>query len=379
MDIYLLDNQLRRTTIVDLYKSLIWTERYSEYGDFELVLHNTRNNLNLFQNGTRIRIAKSNRIMEVETVSVKEDANGAETLTVTGRSLEFVLINRCHPKWVYGPGTPSAIANAIFKDLCITGVISVDDRIPQLVEGISSPAGNIPEPTEEITMTLGPGEIYESIKQICDIYNLGFRIIRNGEDPVSLYFEVYTGDDRTSTQNLKPAVIFSKSLENLSNISSISSVVDYKNTAYVFSENGFEIVYADSTNTSMAGFERRVLLVEANDIDLVAGPELTAILRQKGREELAKNRAVIAFDGEIPQTNTYRYGVDYNLGDMVELRDTDGKINIMRVTEQIFISDEQGDRSYPTLSFDLLITPGSWASWPASQEWEDVNDMWAQV
>ena len=212
MDIYLLDNQLRRTTIVDLYKSLIWTERYSEYGDFELVLHNTRNNLNLFQNGTRIRIAKSNRIMEVETVSVKEDADGAETLTVTGRSLEFVLINRCHPKWDYGPGTPSAIANAIFKDLCITGIVSVDDRIPQLVEGISSPAGNIPEPTEEITMTLGPGKIYETIKQICDIYNLGFRIIRNGEDPVSLYFEVYTGDDRTSTQNLKPAVIFSKSL-----------------------------------------------------------------------------------------------------------------------------------------------------------------------
>ena len=379
MDIYLLDNQLRRTTIVDLYKSLIWTERYSEYGDFELVLHNTRNNLNLFQNGTRIRIAKSNRIMEVETVSVKEDADGAETLTVTGRSLEFVLINRCHPKWDYGPGTPSAIANAIFKDLCITGIVSVDDRIPQLVEGISSPAGNIPEPTEEITMTLGPGKIYETIKQICDIYNLGFRIIRNGEDPVSLYFEVYTGDDRTSTQNLKPAVIFSKSLENLSNISYISSVADYKNTAYVFSENGFEIVYADSTNTSVSGFERRVLLVEANDIDLVAGPELTAILRQKGREELAKNRAVIAFDGEIPQTNTYRYGVDYNLGDMVELRDTDGKINNMRVTEQIFISDDQGDRSYPTLSFDLLITPGSWASWSASQEWEDVNDMWAQV
>ena len=379
MDIYLLDNQLRRTTIVDLYKSLIWTERYSEYGDFELVLHNTRNNLNLFQNGTRIRIAKSNRIMEVETVSVKEDANSAETLTVTGRSLESILEKRIIPKWPGMSATPRGIGLWMFNQICLNGAINAGDIIPQLVEGTITPLGNIPEPSETITIDRGPGVLYDVEKELCDLYNLGFRIVSHNENPVELYFEIYTGDDRTSAQVIKQPVIFSKDLENLSNINSISSIAGYKNTAYLFSVNGFEIDYADSKDTSVSGFDRRVMLVEANDIDLVAGPELTAALKQKGQEELAKNRVVIAFDGEIPQTNTYRYGVDYNLGDMVELRDTDGKINNMRVTEQIFISDDQGDRSYPTLSFDLLITPGSWASWSASQEWEDVNDMWAQI
>jgi hypothetical protein len=96
-------------------------------------------------------------------------------------------------------------------------------------------------------------------------------------------------------------------------------------------------------------------------------------LTQKGNDELSKARSVSAFDGEIPQSGSYRYAVDYELGDLIEMRNQDGVTNNMRITEQIFASDSTGDRSYPTLAIDSSITPGSWFAWDYNQVWANVT------
>jgi hypothetical protein len=53
----------------------------------------------------------------------------------------------------------------------------------------------------------------------------------------------------------------------------------------------------------------------------------------------------------------------------------------MRVTEQIFISDKEGTRSYPTLSLTAYITPGSWAAYDPTKAWfdldSDTTDVWS--
>jgi hypothetical protein len=45
----------------------------------------------------------------------------------------------------------------------------------------------------------------------------------------------------------------------------------------------------------------------------------------------------------------------------------------MRVTEQIFVSDSQGERSYPTLTVNTFITTGSWLSWMNNKVWLDLD------
>jgi hypothetical protein len=122
-----------------------------------------------------------------------------------------------------------------------------------------------------------------------------------------------------------------------------------------------------------AGFDRRVLTVDASDITLSAGTALDAALLQRGKEELAKTRAFQAFDGEINTNSQYKYQVDYWLGDLVEMRNVDGVANQMRVTEQIFVSDKEGDRSYPTLTVNQFINTGSWLSWESNQQWIDLD------
>jgi hypothetical protein len=170
-----------------------------------------------------------------------------------------------------------------------------------------------------------------------------------------------------------PAVIFTPELDNLQSTTELTSISLLKNVAYVFSPAGFEEVYALDVDPESVGFERRVLAVNASDIT-EDNPDVSAALIQRGTEELAKCRTLQAFDGEISQFSQYKYQRDYYLGDLVEQRDGDGNSNYMRVTEQIFVSDGEGERSYPTLEVNQFITTGSWLSWTGDKKWVDYGE-----
>lgn len=384
MEIYILDDLLRRVAVVDQFESCIWAERWKDIGDFELVIYSTVETRNLFKVGTNLAQTDSYYMMTVEYVENKYDSEGRSLLTVRGRSAESMLQNRVakktmsslttEPKWVI-TNKPADICREIFKKICVDGVLSASDIIPFYTSGAFFPPSNISEPDDIITVELDPTTVYQAIKDICDAYGLGFRFIRNF-DTSEIYFEIYSGNNHTSSQTSLPPVVFSPELDNLQNVTEVSSSEGYKNIAYVFAKNGTAVVYAPGADASTVGNDRRVLMVKADDIELAAGPALTAALQQRGLDELAKTRGIVAFDGEITQNGPYKYGIDYMLGDLVEIRNADGFTNQMRVTEQIFVSDIQGDRTYPTLALDLLIMPGTWLSWDAMQHWEEATGTW---
>lgn len=390
MEAYILDSLFRRDQVVDRFESLIWTERFKEIGDFELKLHSTLENRSRFPAGTRLALNESHRVMTVETVEDTADSEGRRVLILKGRSLENILENRVarnstedltvKPKWVL-TGTPVAIAKKIFRDVCITGLCSTRDIISNVLEGPGVYSEDtIEEPSGIITAEIEPASVYSAIKQLADLYDFGFRLIRN-YDTSQLYFDVYMGSDRTTAQSVLPSVVFSPNLDNLKNTTELTTMATYKNVACVLTPVGTAFVYPDDVDPELVtGFDRHVLWVKADDI-IDSDPAIaSAQIVQRGREELSKNRRLSAFDGEINQNNAYKYGRDYNLGDLIEWQNVDGFISQMRVTEQIFVSDKEGDRSYPTLSINKFITPGSWSAWEYLQEWEDLDpspETWA--
>lgn len=392
MEAYILDNLRRRVAVIDTFESFIWTERFKDIGDFEMILLSTNENRTRLTVGTTLAMNNSYRMMTVETVQDKTDAEGRKLLTISGRSFEAILENRvakdtladltAEPKWLL-TGTPTTIVRKIFHDICILGQLSVRDIIPSVIESSIFPEDTIGEPADSITVELEVMTVYEAVKNICDIYEIGFRFIRNF-DTSELYFDFYMGSDRTTGQNDLPAVVFSPSLDNLQNTMELSTNAMYKNVAYVFSPAGTAVVYPDGIDPVLVeGLERRVLMVKADDIAVQDPPEsapvILAKLTQRGLEELSKNRQLSAFDGEIGHNISYKYGIDYNLGDLVEKRNDSGTTDNMQVTEQIFVSDNEGERSYPTLSLNTFITPGSWIAWDYNQVWAEVPDTehWA--
>lgn len=472
MELYVLDSLYRRATVVDAFDSCVWTERYNDVGDLTLDIHSTLGNRNLLTPGTYLAMNRSKRVMKIDTVEDKRGSDGTQTLICTGSSIENIMDERsardsvsaglsAEPKWVI-TGLPAAIARQLFKNIMVDGLLDPGDVLPFYTVGNSYPVDGLPEPADEVNLALDPGNLIAALKVICQTYDLGFRITRNA-DTSQLFFNVYSGNDRTSSQTINPPVIFAPVLDNLEDGSYLTSTKQYRNVAYVFGADASIKVYGIGVDPNTAGFVRRVLTVSAPDLKypdrttagsggtpaytvttaqetsikvaqglptttqfqsdslakltkmqrllgqddvninavlVLVGSTLTAaqkaditaakdtshvydptedvaynaILTAKGVQELAKNNNVTAFDGEIPQYGSYLYDVDYFLGDLVEMRNIDGIVNQVRVTEEIFSQDATGEKNYPTLSSRLVIMPGVWAAWDSNQNWIDVPD-----
>ncbi|QFP95420.1 minor tail protein [Arthrobacter phage Makai] len=381
MEVYVLDDFLRRKAVIDLFESCIWTDRYAAKGDFELVIPSVDQHRRLLVPGTQLALNESDRIMTVETADVKTDSEGRTLLTATGSSLESLMEHRTASdgvshltegaKWTIN-GTPGNAARTVFDLICRQGHLDPGDIIPFIQPGSLYPAGSLGESGELYAFEIPLGSVYKTVKDICDMYDLGFRLVRDG-DKSKLYFEIYSGDNRTTQQTTLPPVIFSPGMDNLQNVSEMESIAGSKNVAYVFTKFSTMIVYAPGVDSDTVGFDRRVIEVDGTDIPGPSGTAHTAAMLKKGQEALAATRPLSAIDGEINIHSKYKYMRDYRLGDLVEMRSSSGATNFMRVTEQIFVSDVQGDRSYPTLTMNRFITLDSWDSW-GNETWDEGSD-----
>lgn len=397
MSLHVLDGLLRRETIVDQFESLIWTERFAAHGDFELVIESTSKFRSLLKPDVRLGMDGSNRVMVIDTIQDKLDDDGKKTLTIEGRDLVACLEERIAiptlevildeegnvPTWDL-TGLPGNIARFVFDWVAREGNVDVNDIIPFLVEGSLYPPSTVPEPFEDVLVQLSPGTLYAVMKEICEGFGLGFRLVK-GLDDSKLYFDIYSGYDRTSSQTTYPAVLFSQNLDNLLNITELTSVAAYKNVAYVIYKGQTTVVYSKEVGGDITGFERRVMLVELGTVPEFTGtaPEIAAQLEEfkikAGNDALAQQRIVSMFDGEIPTNGKYQYTIHYELGDMVEMRTPDGLTKNMRVSENIRVIDAEGERSYPTLTDVLYITPGSWYAWDYNQVWDDAEGTWEEA
>ncbi len=391
MELYLLDENHRRVVVLEKYISIIWAERYKVLGDFELHTPSTNTSRLNYAVGAHLTHRDTHRVMVIETVEDKTDQDGRRILVVRGRSIERILLDRVAKsalvavadaqKWSLGPDKPADIARYVYHQICQVGILSLSDRLLDVTEGTILPASTVPEPSEDVLIALDPMTLYDALKYILDPWDVGFRILlaKNG---TGLYFDVYSGIDRTSDQTLYPTVIFSPELENLQNTNEFKTSASFKNVAYVYTDGASAVVYSEGDDATTIGMNRRVLMVNATDIKDSDPPNpsaLTAALIQRGNEELAQHRKLAAFDGEVSQNSNYVYGVDYQLGDLVEMRNDDGVVNKMRVVEQIFVSDAEGERSYPTLAINQFVEPGTWLSWEYNSYWSDMgaNEYWS--
>lgn len=390
MEVLILDALLRPIDVVDVFESMIWTERYSEAGDFELVTLSTQANQKRFVLGTLLSITESRRIMRVEKIEETIDPSKGAILKIKGRDIVSILETRTAlmaigggdiaPVWILSGFTPADTMRVMFNEICVEGSISTYDIIPFYFPGNLYPADTIPEPSATIIWEQKPASLYAAVKELGDIYDLGFRLYKD-PNASKLYFNVYAGSDRTTAQTTLPPVIFSQDMENLQNTTEYSDVSKSFNVVHVVyiykdvSDNEVAlmvVVSDDDISPSSEGFERRVKLLVITAIPEEV-TDIPAFLIRAGKDELMKSRPLGAFDGEISQTSDYVYERDYYLGDLVETRGKNGATSYMRVEEHIFVQDGQGQRSYPTLTTKKFINPGTWLSWKYDVEWNAMG------
>lgn len=78
--------------------------------------------------------------------------------------------------------------------------------------------------------------------------------------------------------------------------------------------------------------------------------EYITLLRQRGREKLSENPDLTSFEGQAEPEVMFRYGVDFFMGDVVQIADDYGHETKAVITELITSIDESGFTTYPTFA-----------------------------
>lgn len=415
MDLYTMNENFIPDKMVDEFQSVIWTERCSSAGEIQLVVPGEPYYLDMLREGTYLGLAGSREIVEIQTNSIEK---GLLTV-VGKTMVKFLDERLHWPKTddssqpIGDYIAESAKLGELVADRVDKMVINpvpfpssgvwTDLNLVWDMEKIEHlELGDIDHSGTEGRWTVPVGPLYTVIQQLAEKDGLGISIYLESADAELGYvlkFTTYRGVDRTSGQTTVPLIRLTPNMETLTDLKEIRSIDGYKNVVYVNYKNRLTIHYEDP-NYVPTGLKRRVLLTDAqgepvgqkpttssrllysaggsygggggisssygavgqmyggaySHVPSIPDPQEMAFREQNAKDALANYNYIRAIDGQIStQISEYKFGVDYGMGDILELEGLTGILQKARVTEYIRSQDSTGEREYPTLS--VIIPP----------------------
>jgi hypothetical protein len=374
VDIYVIDTNydgpyiFRVINLIEDYYNLIWTERYSEVGEFELELPIEYASDPSLAFGNLLYIKNSDKIMIIEgkKQSTEEDKT---SLLVTGQSLEAVLQRRI----LTNPLTLDGRAEINIYKLLVEHLLVPDDVDRELDMFATNDWPyyvSFPEMLNVATVQeqFGSQTAYSVIKAIATIANLGYKLVVQDlvDDPAEEYkklkFFVYAGLDRSTDQSDRSSVIFSDTFGNVLTSSFYSSEKGKVNIVLVITEDEIAalqriFVWADGDSYNGGGTEPTDIgrfegLLDNNtinrdtdgdEVDDLTDAEVVDIICTRGREAIKENSPDGIFDGDFDFRTPFQYGVDFFIGDIIQcvIHGMDVKARVLEVVRSYSADGEK--------------------------------------
>ena len=346
-------NTFNMVGMVSSYISCLWHVQFSNFGDFELIVPATTENINLLRI-KRILVREcdlktdgsADNAMFIEKTVLTYDADMGYTLTVTGRGVKAILTRRI--VWEQTNFTNEYLRNIMYS--LVVNNMGADAETERKIDGVSVGILDTDPKGPQITVQLLGENIGDWVVKAAEDAEFGWRIlltgINAGNGP-SYLFQFVEGTDRSST------VLFSPSMDNLISSEYTYDITNYKNTALVGGEGeGSDKTFAEVGNPS--GMNRYETYINAQQISsndgAIAGPTYEAMLQRYGSEQLAPMRDTKSFYGVIDTDGILKIDQDYFLGDLVKVSNEKNIEGTTRLTEIIYADDQEGYRVVGTFS-----------------------------
>lgn len=347
-----MDTNFKMVSVLDVFISFIWTDRYYEYGDFELYTRVSTDILSKIQSEYYLLNKESEHLMIVENIEIETDLEDGHTVKITGRSLESILDRRI----VWSSTIISGNIQDCIKKLLNDSIISPSISERKIDNFIFDTSNNSKITNTIIEETEYNGDnLYEIISGLCSANDIGFKVVLNKSN--QFVFSLYVGEDRSYEQTKNPYVTFSPEFDNLINSNYVESIQDYKNVTLVAGEKDDNDIPKTASTGNVSGLSRRELYTEATDINqkqeddtTLTDEEYKNLLIQRGNEALLKHKISVTFDGEFDATQMYTYNKDFFMGDIVQVANEYGIESKARIIEFIQSQDTNGYSMYPTFS-----------------------------
>lgn len=351
MDIWTYGSDWLPESYVEGFNTFIWTERYITPGDFEIDFYPTNTTLRtLLVPGRYLGHAFTKYPMIIETADFSQDADGDTVIKVSGRAAYAPIFEGRVENVLYDtdtggnkfilPNTATAADQIVYIAYEAAGQGGVDD-LTSIMSFVNVSSGG-----SSYTYRAQYRSALAGMLEQAAAGNVGIRMSIQTSDRVffNFFLEIYAGVRRNN-------VAFSKQFDSLTSSSYVTSQANYYNIARVYhADHSYTDVPATGISTSITGFARRVLGVDASSIDPTKYTSATfnAMIKKAGQTALASHKKTGVITGTIPPDAPYKYGTHYNLGDVVSFVGDYGGTQTVRVTEYIWAIDGQGFRAYPT-------------------------------
>lgn len=352
MNLWLLNKDFENVAVLDQYESFIWTDRYNEAGDFEMVMVANTAIAGMVEKDFYIVSDDSDRMMVVERIEIETDSEDGNKIIFTGNSLETFLKRRI--VWGFKTFTDSNFQDAI-ETLLNENVINPSDEKRKIPNFIFKRSDDERITKEKLKAQYTGENLYSIIERTCQEKNIGFKVVLDEEQ--RFVFSLYCGEKRTYDQTVNPYVIFSPKFDNIISSRYLNTDQDYYNVGLVAGEGSENERDFLGIGLAVEGLNRRELFIDAGDIshrtegDTEIGPEkYKELLDQRGREELAKTKRTRLFEGEVEGTILFKYRRDYFMGDIVQVENEYGFAGESRVTELVISQSKDKIAVYPTFT-----------------------------
>ena len=343
MNIFILNTNFETVDVIDTYESVIWTDRYDSYGDFEIYTNFDLRILSKVRQDYYLMTLESEHIMIIEGLEISSDAETGNHLRITGRSLESIIDRRI----IWNQTSVTGNLQNALKTLITAAIINpdiTDRKIDNFVfEDSTDP--RITALTLEAEYT--GDNLYDVVNDACVTNSIGYKITLNDQN--QFVFKLYMGEDRSynQTDTNNPYVVFSPNYENIINSNYVDSTEVMRNITLVAGEDSGS-ARRTITVGSGTGLTRRELYTDARDIQSEKVSNYNEALKQRGLRNLIDNSRTVSFEGEVEATRMFVYGEDFFMGDIIQISNEYGIEGAARVMEFIHSEDANGSKKYPT-------------------------------
>lgn len=256
------------------YSSFIWTDRYFELGDCEIVVPYTVNNASKYKVGDKIKCTLSSRVMLIETIIISYAPESGKQMRIVGTGIESVLNRRvvpCTAVYTNAMYTSNKLIKALkeISTQCFGSIVqmmspsngynpkgevsfsSADDRSLGLSFNVALSSeldpntddygkGQIARANVNIDAT---GKDFLSIlEDVCKLYQFGYKLYEDGT------IIIYDGD-----HSIADSITFSTKNQNLSSIEYSISSKKYKTYAFIQGDE-----YKDPTSQPSIKYKQEI-------------------------------------------------------------------------------------------------------------------------
>lgn len=332
MELYFYNKDYQPIGIVDSYISNLWTEKFRGAGEWEFKTKMSSDLWSIIEETRWVGMPDSTNLMDIRTKRIRSHIDAGDILTLTGRSLEQILFQRSLITSTDFTGTLSDAVNRLILENFVSSP-DASRRVPNMVvpsKWSSKIAYSYPVDTVRRKLP-----VIDVLDDFCAAARVGYKISFDWSSK-QFVFDLYDGVDYTKPTS--PGYVeFSKSFDNLSNSELVQSDENRFTRGIVLGRLGTSNV-VQVVDSGATGLDMREVWIEGStveskdskDVDLPLA-KYKAALNAHGKREYAKRYTTKNFSCEVDPYQGFIYKEDYQLGDLVMVKDKYGYSEVSRI------------------------------------------------